>query len=88
MSHSMLNQKAAAVKNEWEGIIVYGCIRDSVAIGTMEIGIRALNTNPAKTVKRNTGLRDLEVCFAGVDFVPGEYVYVDEDGILISSIEL
>lgn len=79
---------AAAVKNEWEGIIIYGCIRDSAAINSMEIGIRALNTNPAKTVKRNTGIRDLEVNFANVDFIPGEFVYVDEDGILVSSTEL
>ncbi len=75
---------AAAVKNEWEGIIVYGCIRDSAAINMMDIGIRALQTNPVKTVKRNTGLRDLSVNFANVDFIPGAYVYVDEDGILLS----
>lgn len=75
---------AAAVNNQWEGIIVYGCIRDSAPINEMEIGIRALNTNPTKTVKRNTGLLNEPVNFANVNFHPGEFVYVDEDGILVS----
>jgi regulator of ribonuclease activity A len=74
---------AAAVKNEWEGIIVFGCIRDSAEINLMNIGIRALNTNPTKTVKRNTGIRDLVVNFANLDFKPDATVYVDEDGILL-----
>lgn len=78
----------AAINNEWEGIIVYGCIRDSAVINTMNIGIRALQTNPVKSVKLKTGIRDSRVNFANVDFIPGDFVYVDEDGILISSKEL
>lgn len=79
---------AAAVKNEWEGIIVFGCIRDSVAINTMNIGIKALQTNPTKTVKRNTGLKGEMLNFANVNFIPNQWVYVDEDGILISEKEI
>lgn len=79
---------AAAVKNHWEGIIVYGCIRDSAAINEMNIGIRALQTNPSKTVKRNTGLRGEIINFANVNFCPNHWVYVDADGILISELEL
>ncbi|MCO5249025.1 MAG: ribonuclease E activity regulator RraA [Chitinophagales bacterium] len=75
---------SAAIKNEWEGVIVYGCIRDSTDINQMQIGIRALNTNPTKTVKRNTGIINETVNFANVTFRPGDYVYVDEDGILVS----
>jgi len=78
----------AAINNEWEGIIVNGCIRDSAVINTMNIGIRALQTNPVKSVKLKTGIRDSRVNFANVDFIPGDFVYVDEDGILISSKEL
>ncbi len=74
----------AAIKNEWEGIIVFGCIRDSVAINNMPIGIRALNTNPTRSVKKYPGLKQLRVGFANVFFEPGEFVYCDEDGILIS----
>jgi len=79
---------AAAVKNEWEGIIVFGCIRDSVEINTMNIGIKALNTNPTKTVKRKTGLLNEIVDFANVIFYPDSYVYSDEDGILVSDTAL
>lgn len=79
---------AAAVKNEWEGIIVYGCIRDSAEINKMEIGVKALNTNPTKTVKRKTGLLNEVVNFSNVTFKPGAFVYSDEDGILVSATSL
>lgn len=73
-----------AIGNEWEGIIVFGCIRDSGMINDMNIGVRALNTNPVKSVKRGAGQFNEKVSFAGVTFRPGAYVYVDEDGILVS----
>lgn len=79
---------AAAAKNEWEGIVVYGCIRDSAEINKMDIGIKALNTNPVKTVKRKTGLLNEVVNFANVTFKPGAFLYADEDGILVSDIAL
>jgi len=78
----MLAEKAMA--NEWEGIIVYGCIRDSAMVNDMAIGVRALNTNPIKSVKRGEGIFNEPVTFAGVTFKPGHYIYVDEDGILLS----
>jgi regulator of ribonuclease activity A len=78
----------AAIKNEWEGIIVFGCIRDSAEINTMQIGIRALNTNPTKSVKKYPGLRNIEVNFANVFFHPNQFIYVDEDGILLSETSL
>jgi regulator of ribonuclease activity A len=70
--------------NGWEGIIVSGCIRDSAAIAGINIGIKALNTNPRKSVKKGAGDRDIPVTIAGVTFIPGAYIYADEDGILIS----
>lgn len=79
---------AAAVKNEWEGIVVYGCIRDSAEINKMAIGIKALNTHPAKTVKRKTGLLNEVIDFANVTFKPGAFLYSDEDGILVSDVAL
>lgn len=74
----------AAIQNEWNGIIVFGCIRDSAVINTMEIGIKALQTNPMKSVKKFPGIKNETVDFANVFFHPNEYVYCDEDGILIS----
>ena len=69
----------------WEGIIVSGCIRDSSAIAGIDIGIKALGTNPRKSVKKGVGDRDVPVTFAGVTFNPGDYVYADTDGILVSA---
>lgn len=74
-----------AHKNGWEGVVVYGCIRDSGDINGIDIGVRALNTHPQKTVKKGIGDRNLPLTFGGVTFHPGESIYVDEDGILVSA---
>ena len=70
--------------NGWEGIVVYGCIRDSGDIGGIDLGLRALDTHPLKSVKKGAGDRDLAVIFGGVTFRPGEWIYVDGDGIVVS----
>ncbi len=74
-----------AVKNGWEGVVVYGCIRDSAAINALPLGVRALNTHPLKTVKKNVGERDVPVTFGGVTFKPGEWLCADEDGVIVST---
>ena len=66
-------------------MVVYGCIRDSGDINGIDIGVRALNTHPQKTVKKGIGDRNLPLMFGGVTFHPGESIYVDEDGILVSA---
>jgi len=73
-----------AMDNGWAGLVVYGCIRDSRAIAGMDVGVLALGTHPLKTVKRNTGEVDIPVCFGGVSFVPGQQLYADDDGVIIS----
>jgi len=70
--------------NGWQGIIVYGCIRDSAVIAGIDIGVKALNTNPRKSVKKGVGERDIAVTFADVTINPGDYIYADEDGVVIS----
>lgn len=77
-----------AVKNGWNGIVVYGCIRDSRAIAGMNLGVFALATHPLKTVKKNIGDAEISVSFAGVTFVPGQSLYADEDGLLVSTTAL
>lgn len=79
---------ALGVKNGWAGIVVYGCIRDSRAIGVMDIGVLAIDTHPMKTVKKNAGEPDIPVTFGGVTFNPGEWLYADEDGVVISATAL
>lgn len=76
---------ALAVKNGWAGIVVYGCIRDSRAIGEMAIGMFAIDTHPMKTVKKNVGEADIPVSFGGVTFFPDEWLYADEDGVIVSA---
>jgi len=76
------------IQNNWEGIIVNGCIRDSYQINKMTVGIKALNTCPVKSIKRNTGEQNISVKFAGIIFNPGQYIYTDEDGSLISEKKL
>lgn len=73
-----------AVDNGWSGIVVYGAVRDSVALGQLELGLLALGTNPMKSIKRNEGQRDVAVRFAGVYFTPGHFVYADGDGLLVA----
>ena len=75
---------ALGVKNGWAGIVVYGCIRDSRAIGEMDLGVLALDSHPLKSIKKNVGEADIPVSFGGVTFTPGDYLYADEDGLLVS----
>jgi regulator of ribonuclease activity A len=82
------NLAELAVKNGWAGVIVYGCIRDSAAIGQLPLGVWALATHPQKTVKRGEGQRDVPVSFGGVTFAPGMFAYADEDGVIVSDAPL
>ncbi|NMG76638.1 ribonuclease E activity regulator RraA [Aromatoleum diolicum] len=76
------------VKNGWAGVIVYGCIRDSKAIGTMDLGVFALGTHPQKSIKKGAGDANIAVSFGAVTFAPGQYVYADEDGVVVSETAL
>jgi regulator of ribonuclease activity A len=82
------NLGKAAVKNGWAGVIIYGCIRDSAELGGMKLALRALGTMPLRSEKRGEGERDMPVRFAGVTFRPGDYVYADEDGIVVAREQL
>ena len=73
-----------AVANGWGGLVINGCIRDSADIASMNIGIRALGTHPLKSVKRGVGEANVPVSFANVTFNPGDYLYADEDGIIVA----
>eukprot|EP00798_Chlamydomonas_sp_ICE-L_P006429 gene6429-3058_t len=54
----------------------------------MDIGVKALATFPLKSSKRDLGMRDAPLMFAGVEFQPGYFLYADRDGILVSPTEL
>lgn len=74
-----------AKDNGWAGIIVYGAVRDASTLRTIDVGIKALGTNPRKGTKTGAGERDVEVTFGGVTFAPGDVAYSDEDGIVVVS---
>lgn len=78
----MLAEKAA--KNGWEGLLIYGCIRDVDVIAQTDVGVQALASHPKKTEKRGVGELNLPVTFGGVTFRPGDYLYADNNGVIIS----
>jgi regulator of ribonuclease activity A len=71
--------------NGWAGLIINGAVRDASTLRTLDIGIKALGSNPRKSTKNGDGQRDVAVEFGGVVFVPGEIAYSDEDGIVVVS---
>ncbi|KAM9983661.1 hypothetical protein ACTFIY_000373 [Dictyostelium cf. discoideum] len=82
----LLAEKASL--NEWEGIIIYGCIRDVDEIALTDLGVQALNSVPMKTEKLGLGDVDISITFGGVTFIPGEFVYADNNGIIVSQTNL
>lgn len=75
---------AAAVENGWAGVIVHGCIRDSVALGALPLGVMALGVQPRRSEKRGQGVEGVALDVLGARIVPGAYVYADEDGVVFS----
>jgi regulator of ribonuclease activity A len=73
----------AAVQNAWAGVVVYGCIRDRNALASMDIGIKALGSVPAKSVRRGEGQVDVPLDFGGICWASGDVLFADEDGILL-----
>lgn len=73
----------AAVANGWEGVVIHGPVRDSVALAALDLGIKALGTNPRKSAKDAVGDVDEPVGFGGVEFIPGRHLWADADGILV-----
>jgi regulator of ribonuclease activity A len=72
-----------AHSNGWAGLIVHGAVRDAAALRGIDLGIKAVGTNPRKSAKTGAGERDVTVSFGGVEFVPGDIAYSDADGIVI-----
>jgi regulator of ribonuclease activity A len=78
------NLAVLAEKNGWAGIIVNGCVRDSVELNACDIGVRALATHPQRSIRKGLGESDIRISIAGVAVNPGFWIYADEDGILVS----
>ncbi len=74
--------------NGWAGVVIFGAVRDSAELANIDFGAKALGTNPAKSSKKGAGAVDVPVEFGGVRFEPGQWIYCDEDGILVAPAEL
>lgn len=86
MRCALLGDRVArlARDNGWSGVVIRGCIRDAREVAGIEVGVKALATNPRKSLKKGEGDLDVAVAFAGVTFRPGAWLYADEDGILVA----
>lgn len=82
MLGDMLAQKAA--DNGWAGIIMYGCVRDVDILARTQLGVQALGSHPRRSHKRGEGTRDIAVDIAGVSVRPGQWLYADNNGIVIA----
>ena len=82
------NLGAAAAQNGWAGVVIDGCVRDVMELAANQIGIRALAAIPLPTEKRGEGQRDVAVQIQGVWVRPGDWLYADEDGIVVSAAAL
>jgi len=82
------NLAALAIENNWSGIIVNGRIRDAEIISQLDVAIFALGTCPRKSSKKNQGKKNIELSIDGLTIKPGDWVYADINGILISDSEL
>jgi len=82
------NLGAAAAKNGWAGVVIDGCVRDVAELAALQVGIRALAAMPMPTEKRNQGQSQVAVRLQGIWVKPGDWLYADEDGIVVGAAAL
>ncbi|EKT61244.1 ribonuclease E activity regulator RraA [Providencia sneebia] len=73
-----------AVDNHWEGIVVYGAVRQVDILMELDLGIQAIAAMPAGCPDEGIGESDIRVNFGGVTFFSGDYLYADNTGIILS----
>lgn len=82
------NIGAAAARNGWAGVVIDGCVRDVAELRVCEVGIRALAPIPLPTERKADGQTGVVVQVQGVWVRPGDWLYADEDGIVVSATPL
>jgi regulator of ribonuclease activity A len=75
---------ASAVAQGWAGVVINGAVRDVAALRTLDLGIKALGSNPRRSAKTGAGEIGVPVLFGGVVWNPGGWLYGDEDGIVVA----
>ncbi len=82
----MLAEKAA--QNGWAGLVINGVVRDVDEIAEIDLGVKALGCCPIKTEKLGVGQRDIPLHVGGVKILPGQYIYADNNGVIVSDVPL
>lgn len=77
-----------AVQHGWSGVLIFGAVRDTAALAELDLGVKALGSNPRKSLKAGTGQLDVPVAFGGVTFTPGHWLASDDDGVLCAATPL
>jgi regulator of ribonuclease activity A len=82
---ALVGDKVAALArdNGWAGVVINGAVRDVATLPGVEVGIRALGSNPRRSAKDGTGELGVPLVFGGVTFKPGATLYSDDDGIVV-----
>lgn len=79
------NLALLAEKNSWAGLLIDGCVRDASEIDACDIGVRALALNPKRSGRTGAGESNVGITVAGIAVSPGNWIYADEDGILVAA---
>lgn len=74
----------SAVKHHWNGVVIYGCVRDVDAIAELDLGVHALAAIPQKSNRKGAGETDIQLSFGGVTIQSGDYIYADNNGIVVA----
>jgi regulator of ribonuclease activity A len=82
----MLAEKAA--QSGWAGLVINGAVRDVEEIAEIDLGVKALGCCPIKTQKLGVGQRDIPLHIGGVGVSPGQYIYADNNGVIVSDVPL
>jgi regulator of ribonuclease activity A len=77
-----------AYEHNWAGLVVNGMVRDAGELDTIDIGIKAVGTCPRRSTKAGRGRRDVPVTIGGVTIRPGDWLYADQDGVLVADTRL
>ena len=79
------NLAVAAASNGWAGLLINGAVRDVAELATAQVGILALGHVPLPTERKSQGLADVAVLVQGVWIRPGDWLYADADGVVITA---
>jgi len=75
---------AFAKDNNWSGIIINGYVRDTAYTKDIDVALYAIGTCPLRNFEHTNSSRGAQLSFGGVTFDDGDYVYMDNDGVMIS----